>query len=142
MSTIQVKKYEQYKENEILALYNSVGWVNYTNNPQMLRNAYKGSLAIVGAYEDEKLVGIIRVVGDGHSIIYIQDIIVLPEYQRRGIGSLMLKEILSVYAHVYQKILLTDNQPNTVAFYKQMAFTPDFEMGCVAFAQFTIASTT
>lgn len=101
MNTIKLKKYEQYNENEILALYNSVEWINYTNNPEMLRNAFNNSLTIVGAYEDERLIGIIRVVGDGHSIIYIQDIIVLPEYQRKGIGSLMVKEILNLYAHVY-----------------------------------------
>ncbi|MGL5675077.1 MAG: GNAT family N-acetyltransferase [Cellulosilyticaceae bacterium] len=138
MDTVTLKKYEQYNENEILELYNSVGWVNYTNNPEMLKNAFNNSLTILGAYEGERLIGIIRVVGDGHSIIYIQDIIVLPEYQRRGIGSRMLKEILRLYAHVYQKILLTENQPDTVAFYKKMNFIPDFEMGCVAFGNFTI----
>lgn len=138
MNTIKLKKYKQYNEDEILGLYNSVGWVNYTNNPEKLRNAFNNSLTIVGAYEDERLIGIIRVVGDGHSIIYIQDIIVLPEYQRKGIGSLMLKEILSLYANVYQKILLTENQPNTVDFYKKMNFIPDYEMGCVAFGNFTI----
>ena len=138
MNTIKLKKYKQYNEDEILGLYNSVGWVNFTNNPEMLRNAFNNSLTIVGAYEDERLIGIIRVVGDGHSIIYIQDIIVLPEYQRKGIGSRMLKEILSLYAHVYQKNLLTENQPNTVEFYKKMNFVPDYEMGCVAFGNFTI----
>lgn len=137
MNTIKLKKYEQYNENEILTLYNSVEWINYTNNPEMLRNAFNNSLTIIGAYEDERLIGIIRVVGDGHSIIYIQDIIVLPEYQRKGIGSLMVKEILNLYAHVYQKILLTENQPNTVEFYKKMNFIPDFEIGCVAFGHFT-----
>lgn len=136
MSTIKLKKYEKYNENEILALYNSVEWINYTNHPEMLRNAFKNSLTVLGAYENEKLVGIIRVVGDGHSIIYIQDILVLPKYQRKGIGSLMIKEILSLYGHVYQKILLTENQPNTVEFYKKMKFIPDFEMGCVAFGHF------
>ena len=84
MNTIKLKKYEQYNENEILALYNSVEWINYTNNPEMLRNAFNNSLTIVGAYEDERLIGIIRVVGDGHSIIYIQDIIVLPETWNTG----------------------------------------------------------
>ena len=138
MEKIQIKQYEHYNEDEILALYKSVGWVNYTNNLEMLKNAYTHSLMILGAYKNEKLIGIIRVVGDGYSIIYIQDIIVLPEYQRKGVGSLLLKEVLNKYAHVYQKILLTENQPDTVAFYKKLGFTPDFEMNCVAFGHFTI----
>lgn len=75
-----VKEYSVYNEEEILNLYDSVGWTNYTSNPSMLTNAYKHSLKILGAYDADKLVGIIRAVGDGYSIVYIQDIIVLPEY--------------------------------------------------------------
>ena len=138
MEKIQIKQYEHYNEDEILALYKSVGWVNYTNNLEMLKNAYTHSLLTLGAYKNETLIGIIRVVGDGYSIIYIQDIIVLPENQRKGVGSLLLKEVLSQYAYVYQKILLTENQPDTVAFYKKLGFIPDFEMNCVAFGHFTI----
>lgn len=59
-----IKQYETYKEAEILNLYTSVGWTNYTNHPEMLKNAYANSLKILGAYEfeTEKLIGIIRVI--------------------------------------------------------------------------------
>lgn len=103
-----VKGYSKYNEEEILNLYKSVGWLNYTSNPAMLKNAYKNSLKILGAYDADKLVGIIRVVGDGYSIVYIQDMIVLPEYQRKGIGTLLLEKILFEYKNVYQKVLMTD----------------------------------
>ena len=66
-----VKEYQEYKEQEILSLYESVGWINYVNNADMVRNAYANSLKILGAYAGEKLLGIIRVVGDGYSIIFI-----------------------------------------------------------------------
>lgn len=78
---MQYKIYTNYNESEIINLYTAVGWSNYFNNPEMLCNAYENSLYILGAYDRDKLVGIIRVVGDGHSIIYVQDILVLPEYQ-------------------------------------------------------------
>ena len=80
-----VKEYQEYKEQEILNLYESVGWINYVNNADMIGNAYANSLKILGAYAGEKLLGIIRVVGDGYSIIFIQDILVLPEYQHQGL---------------------------------------------------------
>jgi ribosomal protein S18 acetylase RimI-like enzyme len=65
---------------------------------------YENLLTLLGAYGENDLVGIIRVVGDGHSIVYIQDIIVRPNHQRNGIGSiLLLKKVLSMYSHVYQK---------------------------------------
>jgi len=99
----------------------------------MLKNAYANSLRIFGAYENEKLLGIIRVVGDGHSIVFIQDIVVLPEYQRHGIGTALLKKVLDTYAHVYQKTLLTDNTEKTILFYKSLGFQMDTEIECRAF---------
>lgn len=130
---ILIKDYIEYNEEEILHLYQSVGWLNYVNNPRMLRNAYANSLKILDAYESEKIVGIIRVVGDGYSIVYIQDIVVLPEYQRQGIGRALLKEILERYQNVYQKILFTDNTERTIRFYKSVGFEMDTDIGCRAF---------
>ena len=128
-----IKEYSIYNEGEILNLYDSVGWSNYTSNPSMLKNAYKHSLKILGAYDADKLVGIIRVVGDGYSIVYIQDIIVLPEYQRKGIGTALLQAILDRYHHVRQIELATDNTEKTIAFYKSMGFKEMSEIGCCGF---------
>ena len=99
----------------------------------MLKNAYKNSLKILGAYDADKLVGIIRVVGDGYSIVYIQDMIVLPEYQRKGIGTLLLEKILFEYKNVYQKVLMTDNTEKTIRFYKSAGFMADTDIDSVAF---------
>lgn len=128
-----IREYLKYNEREILNMYDSVGWSNYTSNPSMLANAYKHSLKILGAYDAEKLVGIIRVVGDGYSMVYIQDIIVLPEYQRKGIGTLLLERILLEYKNVYQKALMTDNTEKTIQFYKSVGFIMDTDIDCRAF---------
>lgn len=128
-----IKEYTQYNENEILNLYKSVGWTNYSDKPEMLKNAYANSLKILGAYENEKLLGIIRVVGDGYSIVFIQDILILPDYQHRGIGTALIKKILEMYKNVYQKELLTDNTEKTIQFYKSVGFEMDTDIGCRAF---------
>ena len=128
-----IKEYGKFNEAEIINIYESVGWLNYVNNPDMLKNAFAHSLKILGAYENDKLVGIIRVVGDGYSIVYIQDMIVQPEYQRKGIGSALLKCVLEAYKNVYQKVLLTDNTERTILFYKSMGFQMDTEIECRAF---------
>lgn len=107
--------------------------MNYVNEPEILKNAYANSLKIFGAYDDKKLLGIIRAVGDGYSIVFIQDIIVLPEYQRHGIGTALLKHVLDIYVHVYQKTLLTDNIEKTIRFYKSLGFQMDTEIECRAF---------
>ncbi|MFI3255656.1 MAG: GNAT family N-acetyltransferase [Eubacteriales bacterium] len=132
---IEMKQYEHYKEDEILDLYTSVGWSNYYQNPVMLKQAYCNSLFSLAAYDNEKLVGILRIVGDGHSIIYIQDILVLPDYQGRRIGTDLLKMILEKYKNVYQIHLGTDNTEKTVSFYKSLGFKEFSEINCVAFTK-------
>ena len=129
----EIKEYKSYNHEEALHLYESVGWTNYTSNPEMLRNAYANSLKIFAAYDGENLIGIIRAVGDGFSILYIQDILILPEYQRKGIGTALVKKMLETYEHVYQKVLLTDDSEKTISFYKSVGFEMDTDTGCRAF---------
>ena len=131
-----LKEYAVYKEAEILGLYTSLGWTNYTDNPEMLRNAYLNSLKIYGAYVDDKLVGIIRVVGDGYSVIFIQDLLVHPEFQRKGIGTLLLKRMLKEYENVYQMHLITEDSEKTVSFYKSLGFTDNGDVNCKAFSKY------
>ena len=79
-----IREYRGYREEEILPLYEQVGWTSYTARPAMLENAFRHSLKVLAAYEGKMLVGLIRVVGDGYSIVYIQDILVLPACQRKA----------------------------------------------------------
>ena len=58
---------------DLLALYSSVGWTNYTNNPTMLEKAVKASLWQLAVYDEKELVAYIRLVGDGHSVLLVQD---------------------------------------------------------------------
>ena len=138
MKNIEFKEYKNYNEQEILNLYKAVGWSNYYNKPSMLRKAYENSLDIVGAYIDKELVGIIRVVGDGSSILYIQDILVSPIHQRKGIGRKLFKNIIEKYQMVYQKVLITDNTEKTKAFYKSVEFSEIGEMDGVCFVNYTL----
>ena len=126
-------EYKQYAEQEILHLYASVGWTAYTDHPDVLRKGFENSMLTLAAYEDEQLLGIIRTVGDGHTIVFVQDILVFPEYQRKGVGSALLQAILDRYSHVRQIELATDNTPKTIAFYKSMGFREMSEIGCCGF---------
>lgn len=72
-------------------------------------------------------------VGDGHTIVFVQDILVRPQFQRRGIGSALLQAVLNRYAGVRQIELLTDDTPETAAFYRSMGFRELTELGCRGF---------
>ena len=130
---LKINEYNNYKPEEILNLYDSVGWCSYTNRPDMLEHAFEHSLKILGAHDGDKLVGIIRAVGDGYSVLFIQDILVLPEYQRKGIGTKLLETMLSLYPDVYQIQLVTDRTEKTVLFYKSCGFLPYSEISCEGF---------
>ncbi len=133
MNKIEIREYNDIDMDEILALYSSVGWTNYTSNPSMLESSYHNSLKILAAWSGGKLLGIIRAVGDGFSIVYIQDIIVFPEYQRRGIGRRLIMSLDELYSGVYQKVLMTENTPKTVKFYESCGFSPSDKYECLAF---------
>jgi len=128
-----IREYRIYNEAEILRLYSSVGWTAYTDDPETLRKGFENSLLCLGAYEDDHLLGIVRVVGDGQTIVLVQDILVLPDYQRKGIGTALLQAVLDRYRHVRQIVLATDDTPKTVAFYKSMGFVELSEIGCCGF---------
>jgi ribosomal protein S18 acetylase RimI-like enzyme len=104
----------------------------------MLLKAYQNSLSVITAWSEDKLLGVIRIVGDGCSIIYIQDILVLKEYQHMGIGSRLFTEAMDKYKEVYQKVLLTDNEPTTKAFYEKMGFLTSDKYGCISFVKYNV----
>lgn len=85
------------------------------------------------AYDGDKLIGVIRTVGDGFSIVFVQDILVFPKYQRKGIGTQLLQEIMKRFSSVYQMELMTDNTPRTISFYQSLGFVKADDMGCCAF---------
>lgn len=125
-----IKEYTIYHEKEILDLYASVGWTAYTENPTALRTGFEHSLLILTAWERNELAGLIRVVGDGATIVFVQDLLVRPVHQRRGIGSQLLQTVLDRFSHVRQIELVTDDTPETLAFYRSLGFIPMREIGC------------
>ena len=119
---ITIKKQEIVKLEDVLHLYQAAGWTNYTNQPQMLEQALSHSLAIYLALDGDAVVGLIRLVGDGFSSVLVQDLIVLPSYQRQGIGSALMKEALEDYKDTYQVQLVTEETEKNLGFYRFMGF--------------------
>ena len=108
--------------DDVLHLYQAVGWTNYTNQSQMLEQALSHSLAIYLALDGEEIVGLVRLVGDGFSSVFVQDLIVLPSYQRQGIGSNLMKEALADYKDAYQIQLSTEQTEKNLGFYHSLGF--------------------
>ena len=119
---ITVRKQELVNINDVLHLYQAVGWTNYTHQPQMLEKSLSHSLAIYLALDGDTVVGLVRLVGDGFSSVFVQDLIVLPSYQCQGIGSALMKKALEDFKDVYQVQLVTDQTEKTMEFYRSLGF--------------------
>ena len=128
-----IRELTTFNLDTILNLYSSVGWTNYTDKPGMVKKAYENSLLTLGAYDGDNLIGVIRTVGDGFSRVFVQDILGSPEYQRKGIGTQLLQEVMKRFSSVYQIGLMTDNTPKTISFYQSIGFVKADDMGCCAF---------
>lgn len=117
---MEIIEYQTYREEEILPLYASVGWTAYTDAPDALRRGFAGSLLTLAAYEGETLVGLVRAVGDGETVVLVQDLLVFPQYQRRGIGTALMRAVMERFAGVRQLQLVTDDTEKTLAFYRSL----------------------
>lgn len=107
----------------LVQLYEAVGWSAYTKDPAQLKRAAAGSSLLISAWEKRELLGLARVISDGETIAYLQDILVHPDHQRRGIGRELFIRAITPFAHVRQKVLITDDEPGQRAFYESLGFT-------------------
>ena len=119
---MDIREYREYKAEDVLRLYASVGWTAYTDDPAALERGFRHSLLVL-----------IRAVGDGATIVVIQDILVAPERQRRGIGTALLRAVLERFNGVRQIELTTDDTPETAAFYRSLGFADFADLGCRGF---------
>lgn len=120
MSKIIYKEMKKFNKDEIYNLYNDAKWSNYLNDLDLLIRAFEESLYVYAAYLDDK--GLIRVVGDGLTIVYIQDLLVLKKYQRQKIASHLLDHTLDKYQDVRQITLMSDDDENLRKFYRKNNF--------------------
>lgn len=129
----------QYSENgripfeKLLDLYNSVGWTAYTKDLNVMKKLLPGALSYTSAWDGDRLVGLIRTVGDGCSILYIQDLLVHPDYQRQGIGQTLVTQTVAAAENIRQIFLSAENTEKTVQFYRSVGFVTMEETGAVTF---------
>ena len=122
--------------DQLLALYADAGQSQYTADPDRLLRAVQNSLHVVAAWEGDELAGLARAVGDGESILYIQEVLVHSSFHHGAVGTQLMAMILGAYTHVRHVVLLSDNSPANAAYYGGLGFTPAHEKGCAAYVQF------
>ena len=77
---------------EFNLLYDAVGWGAY--NKKITQKALDNTFYSVSIYDDNKIIGYGRIIGDAICFLYIQDIMVKPEYQGNKIGTMIMNKLL------------------------------------------------
>lgn len=87
-----IVKYDELTAKEFINLWDSV-WDD-TPSFEQVDLAMKNSLFRVSIFDNKKLIAMARLIGDKGLSYYIKDVVVIPEYQGKGIGRLLISELL------------------------------------------------
>ena len=125
-SDIIIRLVDSWNEDEIMHLYRAGGWWKDEYDPGSIPDLIRGSFAFAVAVDPGtgRAVGMGRVLSDGISDAYIQDLVVLPEFRKQGLG----KEIASALVRQCTGAGITwislIAEPGTELFYRPLGFQP------------------
>lgn len=128
----------QVTVDELRNLYQSVGWTSYTQDSTILEKTLEGSRHYIIARSEGRLVGLVRSVGDGVFIAYIQDLLVHPDYHRQGIGTQLMGLIFEEVSYAKQILLTTDDDDSTKEFYESVGMKTYQEFGTIGYAMYNL----
>lgn len=107
-----------------LELYTSVGWEAPCR--EQITLALKNSLATFVAYDGEKALGMVRLLGDSGMSFYVKDFAVLPDWQEKGVGKALMAALQDyILSHVekgWAVSLELISTKEAVDFYKKQGF--------------------
>ena len=131
---IEYKEFGLEEFERIKEIYQGEGWSAYLHDDEALKRAFDSSLCCLGAYDENKLIGFVRCVGDGEHIVLVQDLIVEAGYQRRKIGTTLLKHVWDKYIHVRMFQVNTDMEDERDnQFYRSFGMKPISEGNMISY---------
>lgn len=115
---------EKVNIDKVIELYESVEWNIYTMlDKTSMDKMISSSHHTIQVFDGEKLVGFIRSLSDGVLYVILQDVIVHPEYQGKGIGKSLVKKMISLYeSHPNKSFIRLFSEPNAEGFYASLGF--------------------
>jgi GNAT superfamily N-acetyltransferase len=92
MDALEVKYVNTVSPADLNRLRKSAGWNELS--PRQAETGLANSAFVTAAAVNGTIVGMARVISDGAYIAYIADVLVLPEYQGRGIGRELMNRVM------------------------------------------------
>ena len=103
----------------VLALYRANKWSS-AQKPELLHKALLASDSLVTAWDGTRLIGLGNAISDGYLVVYYPHLLVLPDYQGRGIGTELMRRLMARYERFHQHMLVADGR--AVDFYRKCGF--------------------
>lgn len=132
---ITYKEFGNSFVEQVMSIYHDEGWTVYSESEAAkVMRAFDKSLFILGAFEQEKLLGFIRCTGDGEFNVYVTDLIVDKSYRKQGIGKTLFKMAMERFKNIENFTLMTGlkgKENNT--FYCSAGMTEFKEYGLVGY---------
>ena len=116
---IRISVARDLKIEEVMALYKANKW-SAADKPTELYNALLNSHSLITAWNENKLIGLGNAISDGHLIVYYPHLLVLPNYQGKGIGKMIVDKMQEKYKNFHMQMLTADG--NAINFYKKVGF--------------------
>ncbi|MGW1093862.1 GNAT family N-acetyltransferase [Streptomyces sp. NPDC002596] len=123
-----IAKEDAFDSEEMLNLYDSVGWQGYTSDVDKLcRGLLNSHLVITARDGSGTLLGLARTISDDEHICYVQDVVVDPKHHRQGVGRALVEHLMQRYSHCRFFLLSTDHASSPEgkrnhAFYRSLGF--------------------
>jgi len=123
---IDIKFVDSWVEEEIVTLYKSAGWWKESYDPSGIKKLIKGSFAFAVIIDSisGKAIGMGRILSDGVSDAYLQDLVILPEYRGKGIGRKLVEFLLDYCLSRGILWIALISEPGQDSFYLSLGFKP------------------
>ncbi len=109
-----------FTQEQVQELFLSVGWIS-GQYPERLYQALMHSSTVLTAWNDDQLVGLIRVLDDTSMLAQIHYVLVHPDHQGQGIAGKMLELIKEKYKDFFYLEVMPEESKNA-AFYTKHGF--------------------
>lgn len=114
------KEVREFNMKDLQRLFLSVKWES-GRYPDKLVRAMRNSTHVISAWDQERLVGLVRALDDGETVALIHYLLVDPAYQGLHIGDEMMRRLMKYFdGLLYVKIIPSD--PKTISFYERFGF--------------------
>jgi ribosomal protein S18 acetylase RimI-like enzyme len=124
LDTLEIRLVNEWDIHQIVELYRAGGWWKENYDEKGIPSLIAGSFLFAVAVDTviNKAVGMGRVISDGISDGYIQDLVVLPEYRKSGIGNRIVSKLIVACKKRGLNWIGLISQPGCEQFYEKLGF--------------------